>query len=168
MELVGFGDFDGVELLQKLPLFSKLSFDETARLAGIMQRVEVAAGTVLIEENSLGDALYVIQEGEVRVIRDPDLDGDYKNAVEIGRLGVGALFGEMSLMDDLLTSARVQTTQATRVLKLPRRDFENLIGGDEKLAVKVYKSFCRTLSDRLRGVNKQLADKTAQLHATVR
>ncbi len=168
MELVGFGDFDGVELLQKLPLFSKLSFDETARLAAIMQRKEVGPDVVLIEENSLGDALYVIQEGEVRVVRDPNVDGDFKDAVEIGRLGVGALFGEMSLMDDLLTSARVQTTKPSRVLKLPRADFERLLASDEKLAIKVYKSFCRTLSDRLRSVNKQLADRTHQLTATVR
>ena len=47
----------------------------------------------------------------------------------------------MSLIDDLLTSARVTTTQPTRLLKMPRAAFETLLGADDKLAVKVYRSF---------------------------
>ncbi len=60
LELTGFGEFEGVELLQKLHLFQKLTFDETTRLGGIIQYIDVPANTIVIEENALGDALYVI------------------------------------------------------------------------------------------------------------
>jgi CRP-like cAMP-binding protein len=162
VELTGFGEFDGVELLQRLPIFSKLSFDETVRLAAIIQRAEVAEGTVVIDQNALGDALYVVQEGEAKVTRDADADSVHSSWEEIGRLGPGDLFGEMSLVDDLLTSARVTAISPMKLLKMPRPDFARLLASDDRLAVKVYQSFCRTLSDRLRRANEMLSAKHVQ------
>jgi CRP-like cAMP-binding protein len=150
VELAGFNGFEGVELLQKLHLFQKLTFDETTRLGSIIEYVDLPPDTVVIEQNALGNALYVLARGEVKVTRDADGDGQHAATEEIGRLKDGELFGEMSLIDDLLTSARVSTVTACRLLKLPRDRFEALLAADDKLAVKVYRSFCRTLSDRLR------------------
>lgn len=161
LELTGFGEFEGVELLQKLPIFSKLSFDETSRLAQIIVRTEVGEGTVVIEQNALGDALYVIQEGEARVSRDMNVDGHHDEAEELGRLGPGDLFGEMSLIDDLLTSARVTALRPMKLLKMPKSEFVKLLGSDDRFAVKVYQSFCRTLSDRLRRANELLSASKA-------
>lgn len=163
LELTGFGELEGTELLQKIPLFSRLTYDETARLAPIIQHVKVAEGAVVIEQNALGDALYVIEEGEVRVSRE--VEGQPERDEELGRLHTGELFGEMALLDDLLTSARVTALRPTRLLKLPKADFERLLQADDKLAVKVYRSFCRTLSDRLRRANQSLSAKAASASA---
>src|SRR5437660_1552362 len=65
------------------------------------------------------------------------------------------------LIDDLLTSARVTTTAASRLIKMPRDKFETLLGGDDKLAVKVFRSFCRTLSERLRNTSALLSKTQA-------
>lgn len=157
LELTGFGEFEGVELLQKLHLFQKLTFDETSRLGGIIQYQDVPAGTVVIEQNALGDALYVIGKGEVIVSRDIDGDGKHDKNEEIGRLREGELFGEMSLIDDVLTSARITTASQCRLLKMPRAEFDKILAGDDKLAVKVYRSFIRTMADRLRRANMALA-----------
>ncbi len=160
LELTGFGEFEGVELLQKLHLFQKLTFDETSRLGSIIQYLDVPAGTIVIEQNALGDALYVIGKGTVNVSRDADEDGQHTANEVIGSLKEGELFGEMSLIDDVLTSARVTTATPCRLLKMPRAAFEQLLAADDKLAVKVYRSFIRTMSDRLRRVNAQLSKAT--------
>jgi len=167
LELTGFGEFEGVELLQKIHLFQKLTFDETTRLGSIIQYLDVAPETIVIEENALGDALYVIAKGEVRISRDINQDGTHDASEEIGRLKEGDLFGEMSLIDDLLTSARVTTVGPCRLLKMPRDKFEALMGSDDKLAVKVFRSFCRTLSERLRKTTAMLA-KTQAMHVSMR
>jgi CRP-like cAMP-binding protein len=156
LELVGFGGFEGVELLQKLHLFKKLTFEETSQLGGIIEYLDVPADQVVIEQNTLGNALFIIARGEVKVTRDTDGDGNHTATEEIGRLKEGELFGEMSLIDDLLTSARVTTVAPCRLLKMPRDRFEALLASDDKLAVKVYRSFCRTLSDRLRRTTAML------------
>jgi CRP-like cAMP-binding protein len=167
LELTGFGGFEGVELLQKIHLFKKLTFDETTRLGSIIQYLDVEPETIVIEENALGDALYVIAKGEVRITRDANNDGKHDANEEIGRLKEGDLFGEMSLIDDLLTSARVTTVSSCRLLKMPRDKFEALMGSDDKLAVKVFRSFCRTLSERLRKTTSMLA-KTQAMHVSLR
>lgn len=161
LELTGFGEFEGVELLQKLHLFQKLTFDETKLLGSIIQYLDVPAGTIVIEQNALGDALYVIGKGEVIVSRDHDGDGKHEKNEELGRLREGELFGEMSLIDDVLTSARITTAEPCRLLKMPRSDFEKMLAGDDKLAVKVYRSFIRTMAERLRKVNAQLSKAQA-------
>lgn len=161
LELTGFGELDGVELLQKLPIFSRLTYEETTRLSRVLQRVDVPPGTVVIEENALGDALYVIQDGEVKVSRDSNQDGEHSDSEELGRLRTGELFGEMALIDDLLTSARVTTVTHCKLLKMPKAPFDALLQADDKLAVKVFQSFSRTLSDRLRKANLLLQGQHA-------
>ena len=167
LELTGFGEFEGVELLQKLHLFMKLTFDETTRLGQIIDYVDLPANTVVIEENSLGNALFVIAKGECKVSRDTDADGRHEALEEIDRLKEGDLFGEMSLIDDLLTSARVSTVTECRLLRMHRERFETLLASDEHLAVKVYRSFCHTLSERLRRTTTLLAHTQAG-HVVVR
>lgn len=163
MELEGFSGVEGIELLQKTPLFRRLSFDETNRLAGIMEAHDVPAGQTVIEENALGDALWIILKGEVSVSREGK-----KGEERLGTLGAGELFGEMSLVDDLLTSARITATAPCRLLKIPRRRFEMLIQSDEALALKVYRAFCQTLSERLRRANAQLQDSSLAMATGVR
>lgn len=153
MELEGFGHSEGVEVLQKLPLFRKLSYEETSKLGAITEPHDVARGTIVIEENALGDALWIVLAGEVTVSRDSDLDGTHQAEELVGRLGPGELFGEMSLVDDLLTSARVTASAPSRLLKIPRPQFEALLASDDRFALKVYRSFCQTLSERLRKTN---------------
>lgn len=168
MELEGFSGVEGIELLQKTPLFRRLSFEETNRLAAIMESHEVPPGTTIIEENALGDALWIILKGEVSVSRDADKDGKHSEAEILGTLVPGELFGEMSLVDDLLTSARITASTHCRLLKIPRRNFEMLVQSDEALALKVYRAFCHTLSERLRKANSLLQDKQHAMATGVR
>jgi CRP-like cAMP-binding protein len=85
--------------------------------------------------------------------------------VVLGALGAGELFGEMSLVDDLFTSARVEAESDVELIVLPRGQFEQLMASDLALAVKVYRAFCRTLSDRLRRANVYLPADQRLRHA---
>jgi CRP-like cAMP-binding protein len=157
MEIDNFNQIEGIDLIQKLPIFSLLTFDETSKLGAIAIPEQLDQGTVIIECNALGEALYIICEGEVSVTRG----GENDDSEELGRLGVGKIFGEMSLIDDLLTSARVTAVEACKLLKLPRAEFQKLLDSDDKLALKIYRSFCRALTERLRHSNDLLTASQA-------
>lgn len=145
----------GVELLQKTPLFAQLGFEETQRLAAISRLERFALGQLVIEQGALGHALYLIRAGEVAVYRR-DSRGQRD---EVARLGAGELFGEMSLVDDLLASADVEVCSAeAELVTIPRAAFEELIAADERFALKVYRSFCRTLAEKLRRLNQRFAE----------
>jgi CRP-like cAMP-binding protein len=150
------GAREAIDLVRRTPLFHGLGFEETRRLFAIARLERRAAGSVIVEANAIGEALYIVRDGTVRVERD---------GLELGALGAGELFGEMSLVDDLFTSARVAAETDVELIVLPRAPFEALVAGDLALAVKVYRAFCRTLSDRLRRANVYLPTDQRLRHA---
>ncbi len=162
-ELEGFEELDGADRLQKIPIFRSLSYEETNALALLVRRQRVAPGTVLVEQNALGQALYLVVAGQVRVERHAEGGGPYE---VVGHLGEGQMFGEMALIDDLLTSARVVAETEVELLVVDRGPFERLLEKNDRLAFKVYRAFCRQLSDRLRKTNELLADKAGLLGHT--
>jgi len=142
-------EMDGIDLFQDLFLFKNLNFDETVALAHICKVERFPVGVPIIEENSLGRALFLIKEGSV---------GVYKGESErlLAKLGKGELFGEMSLIEDALTSATVRAEEDVEVVVLDKNSFMALIDSNEKLGLKIYKSFCRVLSERLRKMSGQI------------
>ena len=149
----------GVDLLQRVPLFRTLGFSETMALSGICKIESKPDGAVLLHQDSLGQALYILKEGTAIVRRRDPVTG-VEN--ELATLPTGELFGEMSLIDDQLVSADVIAKGPVELLVIPRRDFEKLIGSNDKLAIKVYKCFCAALSDRLRKANAKVAEARAK------
>ena len=152
----------GVDLLQRVPLFKTLGFAETVALSAITHVEKREAGSAIIHQDSLGQALYILQEGEAAVRRRDPITGEVK---ELATLVAGELFGEMSLVEDQLVSADVVARGDVELLVIPRRSFEALLAGNDKLAVKVYRCFCRSLSEKLRKTNQKLADAYARAGA---
>jgi CRP-like cAMP-binding protein len=148
----------GADLLQRVPLFKTLGFQETMSLSQITHVMRKDEGATILEQDSLGSALFIIKEGKAAV-RRREASGEVR---ELAVLGAGELFGEMSLIEDQLVSADVVALSAIEVLVLPRRDFENLLAKQPALAAKIYKTFCRALSDKLRKANQRLAEATGK------
>lgn len=152
MEIDGLSGLEGTDLIQKTFLFQLLNFDETLALANLFQRQSVKKGDVIIEENALGQALYLIQSGQVGVFK-----GEGASREAIATLGAGELFGEMSLIENELTSASVVALEPAVLLVIRRKDFEELLAGNKDIALKVYRTFCNTLSERLRRTSRELS-----------
>jgi CRP-like cAMP-binding protein len=151
-DLEGFEGFDGIELLQRLSLFRDLNHGETLRLAAICDTVRRGAGTVLVQESALGEFLFVVRTGRVSVDK-----GEGAARLHLGVMGAGELFGEMALVDDVLTQATVTALDDVELLVVPRAKLDALLASDAVLALKVYRSFCRALSRKIRELQKLIA-----------
>ena len=111
------------------------------------RETEYPAGETLIHEGDLGDTAYSIVSGQVRVWKHVS-DGE----IELARLGPGAIFGEMSLVDEKPRSASVTTVVATRVKELKRAQFLECFQQDPEFAT----SLLRVLLERLRETGAKL------------
>lgn len=150
---------EGVDLLQKTPLFSTLGFEDTQQLSQLTRTERFAQGHIVTEQGSLGSALYIVREGEVTVWHRDAQGRRHQMAV----LGKGELFGEMSLIDNVLVSSDVEVSSAeAEFVVIPRNAFDTLLDGNDRLAASVYKAFCATLSDRLRRTTTLVAGLPAQ------
>ncbi len=142
---------EGSDLVQETFLFRELGFDETAKLAGAFMKRTFADGAHIIEENAIGDALYIIQSGTVQIAKS---DGGSERVLT--ELGKGELVGEMSLIEASLTSAMVKAKGPVECLVLAKRDLDAMMRDNADLALKVYKAFCHVLSERLRRTSQEL------------
>ncbi len=95
-------------------------FDGKDRRALIERFVarEVTPSTAIIREGEQSDGLYVILSGAVEVAREGRV---------LAHLREGEIFGEMSLLDKAPAGATVRASRRTSLLRLPRRDFDELI-----------------------------------------
>ncbi len=109
-------------LVQTAPLFSALSPEERAEVVTRFRPRRFGRGACIIEEGAEGGGLYLILVGEVEVVRS-----DAAGAVELGRLGEGSYFGEMSLLRGAMASATVRATRLCETVQLPPRDFYEIV-----------------------------------------
>lgn len=137
-------------VLARVPLFGGLSSEELQLVASAAVRRRQSRGSVIFFEREPGDALYIIEEGQVRIYRVAE-DGREKT---LALLSEGDFFGEMALIDDEPRSAIAEATEPTVLLAIHKRDVHNLIHANPSIALSMIKG----LSCRLRETNRQLMD----------
>jgi CRP/FNR family transcriptional regulator, cyclic AMP receptor protein len=106
------------DFLAEVGLFSKCTARQCRAIARNAQIAELAAGVDLITEGDPGDALYIILEGEALVHHD---------GVELERVGPGAYFGEMALLDGEPRSASVVTVTDMKVAVIDVQTFRRML-----------------------------------------
>jgi CRP/FNR family cyclic AMP-dependent transcriptional regulator len=116
-----------------------------------------ADGEVIVRQGEVGNSMYVVQAGEVEVLRETD-DGEVRLAV----LGAGDFFGEMSIFEREVRSATVRACGEARVLTVDKRTLLKRIKEDPFLAV----SILQTMSNRIREVNAELVRARAAAGAS--
>lgn len=109
-------------------LLAGLKPEETAALVGSVERIELTPGQALFREGDPGDAMYVVREGRLRIVKES------AGNVILGFKKEGSVLGEMALLHDEPRSAAAVAEDPASVLRLRRADFERILGG--KTAVK--------------------------------
>lgn len=141
------------EQIAKLHLFAGLRPDALALVAQVTVEEEHEQGTVIFKHGDVGEKLYVILEGRVRITREVSGMGEEALAV----VGPGEVFGEMALLDDSVRSADARVHERCRLLALHRDAFDDLLFVHKDLAYEVLWNVVRTLTRRLRETNERFA-----------
>ena len=140
-----------IDLLRATGVFSKLSDAELEAVARCVVERDVPEGACLIREGQPGESLYIIRSGRVMVEKTV---GD--KTMTLAELGEGAVFGEMSLIDNFPTSASVTTLVPCSLLLIGRLDLNVLLTWDTVLGAKMWRSFTEMLCRRLRASNEDM------------
>jgi CRP/FNR family transcriptional regulator, cyclic AMP receptor protein len=148
---------DKVDVLRRSPLFEMLSDAELDVLAELSRPRRFAAGEVVFSQGDAGDALFVLQSGEVEVVTRPPGDGaDAPLAV----LEPPASFGEMSLVDREVRSATVRARTECAALQLTAENFTAFRKRSRDGFTLFLVNVARVLSSRLRETNMKIAGRT--------
>ena len=112
-----------LDLLKRIHLFSNLDDKALSALANVAQRLEYEPGAVLCHEGEAGDRMFVIESGDVSVLKSVD-NGD---PIEVTVLHHGDIAGEMGLFGDRTRSATLRACCPCIAWALGYDAFERLI-----------------------------------------
>ena len=97
-----------------------------------LRRRDYKAGQVVIEQGTKGEHFYIITKGRCMVTRETP--GGGKN-IDLADLGVGATFGEESLISNEARNATITMMTDGTLMELGRDDFQSLL--NEQLVVSL-------------------------------
>ncbi len=135
---------DAISLLKKAPLFSSLTLKGLGAIVEMATEKEFKAGTKIVSEGATGTGFYLILSGSAEVARN---DG------RIAKLGAGAFFGEMALLDGAPRSADVIALEDTMCLALTPWVMKAIIAGNPDAALGMLKELARRLRETDRSLS---------------
>ena len=120
--------------LEAVELLKNLTPDQLSRVAAIAREVKHAPAKVILEPSRPSDALYVVLEGAVELVRKGEtLHVARQNEV----LGAWALFDE----DPMPVTAK--TAEDTRLLRIGREDFFDLLSDNMEITASIFSTLVK-------------------------
>jgi CRP-like cAMP-binding protein len=139
---------DNLLLVEKVLILKSLSiFKDTpehilADLAPLMEQEEFEQNTTIFNEGEIGDCMYIIHHGEVRI---------HKNNTTLAILKEKEVFGELALLDAEVRSATATTNRDCVLFRVEQEPFYELIENRTEVA----RGFIKILCQRLRAQNEK-------------
>jgi len=156
-----------ISLLKRVELFSHLTQEQLSALATQTREQSFRKHAVLINEGDIGESMYIIKSGSVKVFVSDD-DG---RELVLYEQGPGAVIGDIALLDDEPRSASVVTLSTATALVIGKQAFLDCLLQSPETAINIIRSLTTRLRDATEGsrrlaldnVYRRLADKLHEL-----
>src|SRR4030081_225162 len=140
--------------LARVPLFKRLEPHELEHLAEDVAQVDFKAGETIFNEHDLGDGLYVVETGSVRIwVMDEDV-----TEVTLAELKPGDFFGELAVLDRGERSSSATALTDTHLHKLSSDAFQQFLIEHPDAAIDV---ICE-IAQRMRQTNQIVTQRAAR------
>ncbi len=137
------------QLFGKVPLFRFLAYPEIIKILNLVTIESYPTDTVLFEEGTPGNKMFIIISGRVEVI---------KSGQTISKRTKGETIGEMALFDNTKRSASIKTKEPATFLVLSRENLFPLLKLESEIAVKILWALTSELTQRLRATSEELTE----------
>ncbi|HYX31332.1 MAG TPA: DUF1003 domain-containing protein [Pyrinomonadaceae bacterium] len=145
---------DEARSLAGVPLFKRLDAAELEHLAEEIDQVNYNAGETIFNEHDRGDALYILEEGNVRIwVMDEDV-----NEVTLAELKPGDFFGELAVLDRGERSSSATAMTDIHLHRLSSDDFQKFLIEHPDASIDV---ICE-IAQRMRQTNLLVTKRAAR------
>ena len=136
--------------LRRIPFFRGLRPKLLSAIAAKLRHEHYQHGEVVFVEGSLGDSLYLIESGQVKIST-----GSGPDERIISYLGPGNFFGEMALLLDQRRTAHVTVVIDADFWVLCKADLDALLQDYPALALQLTLELSRRLTETIQQPNRQ-------------
>ena len=134
-----FTTIEKVIFLQNVDVFSHVATEHLAHVAAIAEEISYLKNDVIYETSQESDALFVVAEGKVRI---------HRGGEEITTVGQREALGTWALFDDEPRVATATAVEDSRLLRIDRDDFHELLSDHTEITQAVLKN----VAGRIRGL----------------
>ncbi|UMZ72644.1 Crp/Fnr family transcriptional regulator [Natranaerofaba carboxydovora] len=136
--------------LKKVDLFSHLEESELNILVELAEYQEYKQGEIIFFEGEPGEAMYVIEKGKVKILKD-NVEGKEQilNVVQ-----KGDVFAEVVIFDDRPYPATAEVVEDSLIAAIKKESFDQMLYLNPQIAVKMM----RLMGKRLREAQGKIAD----------
>ncbi len=160
-----------IQTLMKVRIFTGLNDDELVVVQSLLKACSFKKGDYVLRDESLGDELYLLIEGNVRVTKELVKGVDNSGAGEkvIASLDGSMLptFGENGILGHAPRTANVIAQTDCVLYSLNKHDFESLAKGNVHAAYLITMNIAQVLSDRLHTTDDNLVKLATALYIAV-
>jgi uncharacterized membrane protein len=142
------------DTLRTVPLFESLDEEAASELCDLLETVDCRAEQTLFRAGDAGNAMYLIERGQVRISMKA-ADG---HELTVAELGPGDFFGEMAMLDGQPRSANATAVEEARLASLSRKHFLSFMQGNSNVALEMLGA----LAYRLRQTDELLQRRVAR------
>ncbi|MCA1579805.1 MAG: cyclic nucleotide-binding domain-containing protein [Acidobacteria bacterium] len=114
---------DSLAVLASTELFGSLDASDLERLGPELEWLRLPGGELLFQQGEIGECLYVVVNGRLRVLRERPNASD----LVLGEIGYGETVGEMALLTGARRSATVRAVRDAELLRLSEESFNRLL-----------------------------------------
>lgn len=145
-----------LEKLEKISLFSEFATnrEKLQKFYEIMKTEIFKAKQKIIEEGTLGNKLYILYKGSVRILRKTLTNDQY--TVVILNADDHIFFGEVALIDSDRRSATVVAETDCEVLSVDRSKFLKFCEENPLMGYKITLNIAKRISASLRKMNQDV------------
>jgi CRP-like cAMP-binding protein len=143
-----------VEVLRSIPLFAKMEPAKLKLLAFTSERLEFLDGDEVCRQGDVGDAAYIILEGEADVLVDAP-----GGALKVATVRKNDIIGEIAILCDVPRTATVTASTDLTTLKVSKDNFFQLIAQFPQMGIEVM----HELASRLHHTTQALTLAKARL-----
>jgi CRP-like cAMP-binding protein len=143
-----------VEVLRSIPIFAKIEPAKLKLLAFTSERLRFMDGDEICHQGEVGDAAYIILEGEADVLVDTP-----GGALRVATVGKNDIIGEIAILCDVPRTATVTASTDVETLKVAKENFFQLVTQFPQIGVEVM----HELASRLHHTTQQLTAAKARL-----
>lgn len=142
------------DTLANVTLFKGLDEEMLAKLAGIINKKVAKAGQRIIREGDLGDELFVLKMGLVKVVKTTLEREEY--TITTFTSDDNVFFGELALLDNETRSATVEALTDVELLVIHRDDFLKLGEEEPYIGLLITRELGKVVGRRLRSASQDI------------
>lgn len=134
-----------VIFLQDIDIFESTSTENLGHIAAITDEIEVEKGATIFSEGEFPDSMFLVLDGKVRMTREGQ---------EIMVAQSKDVFGTWALFDDEPRVATAVTVEDTRLLRIDKEDFIDLLADHVEITQSILKTMVKRLRQLMTRINR--------------